>query len=303
MQHKPIYVEIEMATTSIEQVWTYTQTPALHEQWDLRFTSITYLPKATAAEPQRFTYTTKIMPGLAVSGWGESKGEHHKEDGTRTSSLHFGTPQKMSPIAEGRGYWQYIPHHKGLTFLTQYDYDVRYGSIGKFFDLFFRPMMGWATALSFDVLRRWLEKGENPASQYRRFFLVQLVSLLFCFVWLYHGLVPKVLIPHADEVKMTAQLLTVSDATVIVYVIGIVESLFALCWLWPSGKRLLFGLQIGLFPLLTVSAILADDQLAIAPFNPITFNSALWVLSIIGLVLSKDMPSAKSCKRKRGASR
>lgn len=342
MKKKPIYVEIDMQAP-MDDAWAYTQNPKLHEQWDLRFTSITYMEKKSPNAPQQFTYETKVMPGLTVSGWGESKGEHHKEDGTKTSSLHFGTPQKISPIAEGKGYWQYIPHDKGLTFLTQYDYDVRYGKLGVLFDFVFRPLMGWATALSFDVLKRWLEKGENPLSQYRRFFLTMLISLLFCFVWLYHGLVPKVMVQYPDEVMMVEKMLAypsedvvdlswkavdssgertylsenaapasgkaphlsnadhqMSTATTIVFWIGIAEMLFALCWLFPRGKRFLFGAQIILFPLLTISAVVADKNLAGAPFNPVTFNVALWVLSIVGYILSKDLPSSKSCKRKRG---
>jgi len=52
-------------------------------------------------------------------------------------------------IAEGKGYWKYIPNEQGLTFLTQYDCEVHFGKIGKIFDFAFRPLMGWATALSF----------------------------------------------------------------------------------------------------------------------------------------------------------
>ncbi|MGE8005009.1 DoxX-like family protein [Lysinibacillus sp. NPDC093216] len=307
MKKKPIYVELDIRAP-IDEAWNYTQNPKLHEQWDLRFTSITYIDKKSPEEPQRFTYETKVMPGIAVSGWGESKGEHHKKDGTKTSSLHFGTPQKISPIAEGKGYWRYIPNDQGLTFLTQYDYDVRYGKLGKLFDAVFRPVMGWATALSFDVLKRWLEKGENPFSQYRRFFLTMLISVLFCFVWLYHGLVPKIIVQHPTEVMMIEKLLGgaysqlngSSNTSQIVNWIGLAEIIFALCWLLPRGKRLLFGVQIVLFPFLTLGAVLADKTIATAPFNPVTLNVALWVLSIIGLILSKDMPSAKSCKRKRG---
>ncbi|MGE7916056.1 DoxX-like family protein [Lysinibacillus xylanilyticus] len=301
MKKKPIFVEIEI-NAPIEEAWTYTQNPKLHEQWDLRFTSITYMEKNSPEEPQRFTYETKVMPGLTVSGWGESKGEHQKGNGSKTSSLHFGTPQKISPIAEGKGYWRYIPHDKGLTFLTQYDYDVRYGKLGELFDRVFRPIMGWATALSFDVLKRWLEKGENPSSQYRRFFLTILISVLFYFVWLYHGLVPKIIQQHPAEVMMIEELLggENSHASQIVKWIGIAEMIFALFWLLPRGKRFLFGAQILLFPLLTLGAILADKTIATAPFNPVTFNLALWVLSIIGFVLCQDMPSATSCKRKRG---
>ncbi|QDQ02721.1 hypothetical protein FOH38_20965 [Lysinibacillus fusiformis] len=321
MRRKPIYVEIDMQAP-MKDAWEYTQNPKLHEQWDLRFTSITYLEKKSPDAPQQFTYETKVMPGLKVSGWGESKGEHHKADGTKTSSLHFGTPQKISPIAEGKGYWQYIPKDKGLTFLTQYDYDVRYGKLGVLFDYLFRSLIGWATALSFDVLKRWLEKGENPLAQYRRFFLTMLISILFCFVWLYHGLAPKVMVQHPDEVMMIERLLgypseeslqpsnqaphlsdadlQMNTATKIVFGIGIAEILFALCWLLPRGKRLLFSAQIIVFPLLTISAVLADKNMVGAPFNPVTLNAALWVLSIVGFILSKDLPSAKSCKRKRG---
>ncbi|MFJ8089209.1 DoxX-like family protein [Lysinibacillus sp. NPDC095746] len=307
MKKKPIYVEVDIRAP-INETWNYTQNPKLHEQWDLRFTSITYIDKKSPEEAQRFTYETKVMPGIAVSGWGESKGEHHKKDGTKTSSLHFGTLQKISPIAEGKGYWRYIPNDKGLTFLTQYDYDVRYGKLGKLFDAVFRPVMGWATALSFDVLKRWLEKGENPFSQYRRFFLTVLISVLFCFVWLYHGLVPKIIVQHPTEVMMIEELLGEensqlngsSNTSQIVNWIGLAEIIFALCWLLPRGKRLLFGAQIVLFPFLTLGVVLADKTIAAAPFNPVTLNVALWVLSIIGLILSKDMPSAKSCKRKRG---
>lgn len=301
MKKRPIYVEIDIQA-SMDDAWRYTQDPKLHEQWDLRFTSITYLEKKSPDDPQVFTYETKVLPGVKVSGWGESRGTHEKENGSKTSSLHFGTPQRISPIAEGKGYWQYIPHNTGLTFLTQYDYDVRYGKLGSLFDQVFRPAMGWATALSFDVLKRWLEKGENPASQYRRFFMTMIISMLFCFVWFYHGLFPKVLMQHPLEVSMLADMsgLQESSAKKAVFWIGICEIVFALCWLSPYGKRLLFGLQMALFPILTASTVFSDVSLSTAPFNPVTLNASLWVLTIIGFVLSKDLPSAKSCKRKRG---
>lgn len=301
MAGKPIYVEIEIQD-EIDQIWEYSQNPKLHEQWDLRFSSITYNDKLPEERVQTFTYTTNVMPGFQVSGWGKSKGTHEKASGERTSALHFGTEQLLSPIAEGKGYWQYIPHEQSTTFLTQYDYDARFGIVGKWFDQLFRPMIGWGTALSFDVLKRWIESGEIPKTQYRRFFAFYAICFIFSFVWLYQGLVPKVLLQHPLEVSMLTQLspFTSAQAAAAIKWIGLAEMLFACCWLIPRLQKFLLKLQVIVFPVLTVSAIFADPAVATAPFNVITLNIALWVLSIVGLLLYEQLPSAKSCKRKRG---
>jgi len=41
-----IYVEIRIRAP-IEAIWAHTQTPDLHERWDLRFSRIEYLPRPT----------------------------------------------------------------------------------------------------------------------------------------------------------------------------------------------------------------------------------------------------------------
>ena len=301
MKKKPIYVEINIQST-LDEVWRYTQQPNLHEQWDLRFSSITYNEKLHKDDPQTFTYTTKIMPGLVVSGWGESKGTHEKESGVKTSSLLFGTPQLISPIKEGRGYWQYKPKAEGVTFLTQYDYDVRFGFLGRLVDQFFRPMIGWATALSFDVLARWLESGERPITQYRRFFAYYLSIFLFIFSWFYQGLVPKVLLQHPLEIAMLSKLSMLShgQASESIVWIGIGEVIVALLFFSRWLQPFLLKMQIILFPLLTVGAMIVAPHVATDPFNVVTLNVALFVLSIIVLQLRVNLPTATSCKRKRG---
>lgn len=301
MPAKPIYVEIEIQQ-DIEKVWEYSQDPKLHEQWDLRFTSIRYNDKLPNEEEQTFTYSTKMMPGLEVTGWGKSNGTHEKVSGEKTSALHFGTEQMISPIAEGKGYWKYIPHENGTTFLTQYDYEVRFGLLGKLFDRLFRPLMGWGTALSFDVLKRWIEVGESPSTQYRRFFAFYTICFLFAFVWLYQGLVPKVLTQQPLEILMLLELspLNYAQASTAIVWVGIAEMLFAVCWLVPKLQKRLLQLQVVIFPFLTLSAIVAEPAVAIAPFNVITLNVSLWIVSIVGLLLHKQLPTAKSCKRKRG---
>lgn len=300
MKNKPIYVEISIHS-DMEKLWDATQRPDLHEQWDLRFSSITYLPKQEN-EPQHFLYKTNIGFGLNIAGYGKSVGTFHAEDGSRTSSLHFGTDQPISIIRTGKGYWKYKPEQNSIKFLTQYDYKTSFGALGKFFDfLLFRPLMGWATALSFDVLKRWLEKGESPSAQYRRFFSHWMMTFLFAFIWIYQGLIPKLLMKHPEEISMTKSLLsvTLSQATTAVLWIGIVEIIFGCIWLFYKNKKRLLGLQLILFPLLTLSAIIAVPVSLSHPFNPLTFNLTLFVISLIGFFMSNDIPSAKSCKRKR----
>ncbi|MBD8071459.1 DoxX-like family protein [Bacillus sp. PS06] len=300
MKNKPIYVELPIKS-SIDEVWSRTQEPKLHEQWDLRFSSIEYLPKKSEDEPQSFLYETKIGFGVKVAGWGKSVGTANKKDGSKTSSLHFGTDQKISPIREGKGYWRYIPKGDEIIFLTQYDYQVRYGFIGRILDFFFRPMMGWATALSFDVLKRWIEIGESPRAQYVRFFMTSLLSVFFFLIWFYQGLVPKLMAKHSDEVAMLSNLTSLDEslALITVGIIGVLEMLFGFVWLFYRKKRHLFAIQMIVFPILTVMALIASPTIAVHPFNPITFNASLWVLSIIGYILAADVPTAASCKRSR----
>ncbi|MFD2706719.1 DoxX-like family protein [Salibacterium lacus] len=301
MKNHPIYVEIPIHT-NIETLWEASQDPVLHAQWDLRFSSITYVPKKES-EPQLFSYKTK-MGFTAVEGWGKSVGSFHAEDGSRTSSLHFGTDQSLSPIREGKGYWKYQPKHDDtITFLTQYDYTPGFGRIGDFVDhLIFRPLMGWGTALSFDVLKKWLEQGETPASQYVRFFSHWILTFFFFFIWIYHGLIPKLIYRHPGEMEMVQASLPLSNTQSLwaVLIIGMGEVIFGWIWLFYRKKRHLFFLQMILLPLLTLSAVLADPRSLVDPFNPFTFNLALFVLSMMGYFISAaELPTAANCKRKK----
>ncbi|MEN2766661.1 DoxX-like family protein [Ornithinibacillus xuwenensis] len=300
MKNEPIYVELSI-DSEMDKLWNATQNPDLHQQWDLRFSEIKYLPKEEG-KPQEFLYRTNIGFGKSIEGWGKSVGSHHTEDGSKTSSLHFGTDQAISIIKEGRGYWKYIPQSDhSIQFLTQYNYEPSFGLPGKLFDRFiFRPMMGWATALSFDVLKRWMETGETPASQYTRFFSNVLLSFFFSFLWIYHGIVPKLIAMHPDEVLMVTNILplTNNEGELIVLVAGVLEVLVGITWMLYKNKRRLFCFQAIAFPILMATAIVSDIHYIFLPFNPLTFNLALLVLSIIGIRISANIPTATSCKRK-----
>lgn len=165
---RPIYVEL-LIRAPIDELWAKTQEPDQHERWDLRFSSIEYLPRHGEDEPQRFSYSTRIGFGLVISGEGETVGETDASDGSRTSALRFRSDDSRSLILEGSGYWKYIDGTEGVRFITGYDYRTRFGLPGRVFDrVVFRPLMGWATAWSFDRLRLWLEQGIEPEAARRR---------------------------------------------------------------------------------------------------------------------------------------
>jgi hypothetical protein len=146
----------------LDELWRLTQDPAQHSRWDLRFTSIEYIGDG---QPQRFSY--KLGP---IAGWGETAGERERDDGGYASALKFGSHSPASLIEKGSGYWLYLPlpGEEGIRFLTRYDYEVRWGRFGRLLDrLLVRPLIGWATAWSFDRLRLWLERGVEPERSLR----------------------------------------------------------------------------------------------------------------------------------------
>jgi hypothetical protein len=162
-----LYIEARMRA-DLDELWDRTQDPSQHRRWDLRFTHIDYLACAEG-EPQRFRYGVRVLPGVLVRGTGTAAGERWRPDGIRTSALRFASAHPLSPIARGHGYWRYIPGEGGIRFLTGYDYEPRWGRLGRVADrMVFRPLMGWATAWSFDRLRLWCERGVTPERSLRR---------------------------------------------------------------------------------------------------------------------------------------
>ncbi|MFD9845631.1 hypothetical protein [Streptomyces parvus] len=189
-----LYIEA-LIRTDPEHLWDRTQDPAQHQRWDLRFTEISPLP-GPPGSAQRFRYATRVLPFLTVAGTGTSAGERERADGERVSALRFASPERLSLLAEGSGYWRYVPTADGIRFLTGYDYRTRWGRFGAVAErLAFRPLMGWATAWSFDRLRLWCERGVSPARSLTYALTEVLVRLLFVAAALPFG--PVAVLPAA----------------------------------------------------------------------------------------------------------
>jgi hypothetical protein len=195
-----LYVEA-LIRTDLERLWERSQDTAQHQRWDLRFTEISPLP-GPAGAAQRFRYATRVLPFLTVAGTGTSAGERQREDGERVSALRFASTERLSPLAEGSGYWRYVPTADGVRFLTGYDYRTRWGRFGTVADrLVFRPLMGWATAWSFDRLRLWCERDISPGRSLTYALAEALVRILVMAVALPFG--PAAVLPAALAALLT----------------------------------------------------------------------------------------------------
>lgn len=299
MKNKPIYVELDIDAT-IEELWEHTQLPQLHNQWDLRFSKIQYLPMSSESEGQKFLYETRIGFGLKISGTGETSNTFDYQKAERLSTLSFASDRPISLIRHGGGYWRYKENGDKLTFITLYDYKTRYGFAGRMLDRFvFRPLFGYATAWSFDRLRIWLEDRIPPSVIAERA-LIHYVSVIFVMLlWCYEGLVPKLLFPESGELHMLKQIGWFEGLELqTVQLIGILEIGFGVIAAFLHRKNWILRVQLFALFALTAPAILFVPELLRSPFNPVTL-----VLPMIGLCLTahwsrRHLPQASRCKRK-----
>ncbi|BBI34463.1 DoxX-like family protein [Cohnella abietis] len=301
MNSKPIYVEIKMMT-NMDELWKHTQSPDLHQQWDLRFSEITYLPRDDGDNRQTFLYRTRIGFGLNIAGTGITKAMREERTGERVSALAFGSDQAVSLIRKGGGYWKYKPTDvgDGVTFITQYDYRTRFGAFGEWVDrIAFRPLFGYATAWSFDMLRIWLEKQVSPAVSLQRAFMHYLSVIVLALTWLYQGIVPKLLYPESGEIELLRQTGWFPGLeTMVLPCVGVAEVAFALLLCLQHRRKWVYQVQAWSLILLGIAAVWGTPELLQSPFNPLTFNLSLFVLSFFASRTIEDLPDASRCKRK-----
>ncbi|MGH2465406.1 MAG: DoxX-like family protein [Candidatus Limnocylindrales bacterium] len=294
-----IYVEA-LIHASMDAVWAHTQTPDLHQRWDLRFTSIEYLPRLSETEPQRFRYTTRLGLGLVISGDGETIGERDLADGSRTSALRFSSAHPLSIIGKGSGYWKYVPTSDGIRFFTSYDYRPRFGPAGAVIDrLVFRPLLGWATAWSFDRLRRWLEDGISPERSFRQAALHALTRLSLAGIFVYEGLVPKLLGRNTDEVAMLHNIgVPSANVPLALVAFGLAEVGLAAALLLLWHRRVPAVLCIAFAVATTVGVAVTSPGYLGGAFNPLTLNAAVGTLAGIDLLTLDELTSAGRGRRR-----
>ncbi|MCH8852095.1 MAG: DoxX-like family protein [Planctomycetes bacterium] len=273
-----------------DKLWNLTQEPHQHARWDLRFTDISYLPKSEPDEVQRFAYVTKLAGRIKVEGWGETVAEREN----RGSRLRFGSDDWKSLIREGAGFWAYQKNANGVNFRTEYDYQVRYGLVGRIADrLLFRPLMQWATRWSFDRLRIWIEDGTTPELSRRLWLLKVSARVALGVVWILEGLLPKLLVVAPAELELvTRSGLVMVTPTFTLGLLGVAEIIGGAWLLFGKAERLA-AMVAALAMLVIVGIVIAADPLAVAsPFGGIVKNLGLAICSLVVLALVDRTPNA-----------
>lgn len=149
----------------VEMVWERSQDAELHTSWDLRFTTIGYLPEKDARGYHLMDYRTRIALGVEIAG----VGRYLHSTPLRHSTFEFDSDDWKSIIKNGRGVWKYEPRAGGTHFKTVYDYEHRYGALGRILDgLLFRHLLRLATEWSFETLRRWCSGDERAREERSR---------------------------------------------------------------------------------------------------------------------------------------
>jgi hypothetical protein len=113
----------------------------------------------------------------------------------------------------------------------------------------------------------------------------RLCNITVAGVWIYQGLVPKLLGPHPDEVAMSTAFGIPPDLQALIsHTVGVGEVLFGLCVLfltrhaWPQVAS-----ALATAVLLVFVAIYTPSYL-VAAFNPVVMNVASIALSMIALL-------------------
>ena len=164
----------------------------------------------------------------------------------------------------------------------------------------FRPLIGWATAWSFDRLRLWLEDGVDPATSLRQTVVHEISRVAAAFIWIYQGLVPKLLFANADETTMLQAAGVASEhAATILNAVGLAEVTFGLVLLITRRTKPLFVLTALLMVIAVINVALRSPSYLTAAFNPVSLNMGMIALCAIGILSGRDLPSASRCRRKQ----
>jgi uncharacterized membrane protein YphA (DoxX/SURF4 family) len=118
-------------------------------------------------------------------------------------------------------------------------------------------------------------------------------------IFLYHGLIPKLLGPDPQEVQMFGDVgLPAASIGPAAVAFGIAEIVLAVGLLAFWGSRWLPAICAAFAIVSTAIVAVASPRYLGAAFNPVTLNLGVFCLAAIDLVALDGLPSAARCRRR-----
>lgn len=108
-------------------------------------------------------------------------------------------------------------------------------------------------------------------------------------LWIYQGLVPKILVQAPDELRIwTLQGIPADHAAVLMQMSGCAEIVFGLLFFIFRKSQLLHVLNLLAMLLLSGLIVWLDPSYFLQAFNPFVMNLAMATLSIIAIALIQE---------------
>jgi hypothetical protein len=133
------------------------------------------------------------------------------------------------------------------------------------------------------LLRSLARADADPVQRLTAVHAVARVTLAIVFLW--HGLVPKLLYRHPDELALLRDSgLSASTAARMVMIVGVAEVVFGLALLAAWRVRALLLLAAGAMLAITPGILVGSPRFIPAAFTPVTLNLCVAALGIIGWI-------------------
>ena len=107
-------------------------------------------------------------------------------------------------------------------------------------------------------------------------------------IWLYHGLIPKLIFRHATELELISKGPLIGNEQTTLVLAGAGEVLLGIFVLVFWKKRWPVYLSLGGFVILLIGAVAISPALAIQAFNPITLTLSAISFCLIQLCEQKQ---------------
>ena len=132
---------------------------------------------------------------------------------------------------------------------------------------------------------------ENSLSEKLRL-VYWVANITIALTWIYHGIVPKLLYMETGELPMViASGMFEGNEAVVVYVVGVLEIIFGIMFLFLGRFQLMHWLNIGALVALGIAACVIKNDIYSYPFNPATTAFGVIGLSVIVLMLREYLPA------------